>query len=144
MTAVIANETFSAPSAESIAELQELIDPQPQGEGIGIAPVEHVVNAIAVDELDVNVATHVTLEDDGMVAADIQGQVDTIVARYLQETAETWADVNRLTIVRSQIEARVLDIEGVLDCYDTTLNGLAQNLILGEFEVPKKGVVTVV
>lgn len=143
LIAVIANESFSAPTDDVLTELQNLIDPEPKGEGLGIAPVEHVVQVIPVDEAIINVSTKVTM-DDGIFAVDIKDQVDTIIESYLKELAKTWQDVSRMIVVRSQIEARILDIEGVLDVYETTLNGLAQNLMLGEYEVPKKGVVIVV
>ena len=58
--------------------------------------------------------------------------------------AQKWEDTSRLTIVISQIEARIINIEGIIDVYSTKLNGLEQNLILGEYELPKKGGITLV
>lgn len=39
----------------------------------------------------------------------------------------------------SQIETRILSVEGILDVGDTTIGGQAQNLALGVDEVPVRG-----
>lgn len=141
---VVANETFGAPDEEEIAELQEQVDPLLfTGDGIGIAPVEHKIVVMAADEVPVNLETSLALEEN-LTAADVQARAETALEEYLAEVAQAWADTNQLTVVMRQIEARILEIEGVLDVYDTKLNGLEQNLILGVFELPKKGVVRLV
>lgn len=141
---VVANEQFEAPDEKEIAELQEQIDPVLfTGDGIGIAPVEHKVVVLAADEVPINLETSLTLEEE-LATADIQSRVEKALEEYLAEVAATWPDTNQMTVVMRQIEARILEIEGVLDVYSTKLNGLEQNLILGMFEIPKKGVVNLV
>ena len=39
----------------------------------------------------------------------------------------------------SQIESRLLDLDGVLDAADTKLNGAAGNLTLADDEIPVRG-----
>lgn len=144
LIAVIASETFTAPDAVILAELQETIDPlESTGQGIGISPIEHQVRVIAADEIMINLETSLTL-DDGLEIENVSGQIEQTFKEYLADVAKRWEDISRLTIVISQIEARILQIEGILDIYDTTLNGLTQNLVLGEFELPKKGSITIV
>lgn len=42
----------------------------------------------------------------------------------------------------SQIETRILALKGIIDIFDTALNGKTSNLSLGKFEVPILGGVT--
>ena len=45
-----------------------------------------------------------------------------------------------MLIIRiSQIETRILGIQGIIDVENTTLNGYAENFILGAYEVPVFG-----
>lgn len=144
LIAVVASEAFTAPSEEELADLQDMIDPvEFTGNGIGIAPVEHKVIVTAADELKIDLETSLTLED-GLAVEDVRSGVEKALEEHVAAIAMEWERSTRITVVVSRIEARILDIEGVLDVYDTKLNGLKQNLILGEFELPKKGVVTIV
>ena len=54
------------------------------------------------------------------------------------ELIKEWEDVD-IIIRISQIEARILGIEGVIDVGDTEINGVAENLVLESDEIPVKG-----
>ena len=45
-------------------------------------------------------------------------------------------DSNSLIVRKARIEALILNIEGVLDVSNVTLNGGTENISLKEFEVP--------
>lgn len=144
LIAVIASETFTAPTEQVVREIQEMVDPTKlRGDGTGIAPVEHVITVTAVDEFVVGLETSITTEE-GLNPLDYMVQIERVFEEYIKEVAQKWEDASRLTIVISQIEARIINIEGIIDVYSTKLNGLEQNLILGEYELPKKGGITLV
>jgi len=50
---------------------------------------------------------------------------------------------NNLVVRVSRIEAKILDINGILDIQSTTINGSSNNLQLTEYEIPVWGGITV-
>ena len=111
---------------------------QNAGEGLGIAPIGHVVNVKGVSGVAVNVLTNVTF-DSGYSWDNLGAKFREVVAGYLLELRKTWADTQNIVVRISQIESRILAIDGVLDIKNTAINGVAENLVLGEFEVPIYG-----
>lgn len=51
-----------------------------------------------------------------------------------------WADNDYLVVRISQIESRIMAIQGVIDISGTKINGNAANLTLTPFEIPVFGV----
>lgn len=83
----------------------------------------------------------VAILDDGYTFADLEGQICDAVKKYLAELAKEWENSKKLVVRISAIESRLLDISGVIDIGGTTLNGSAENLTLGEDEIPVFGTV---
>lgn len=143
--AVIINSSFGVPSVELVAGVQNQIDPvEYAGQGVGIAPIDHVVTIAGVTETAVNITTTITYQD-GYTWADIQAYVNSAIDTYFAELNQTWQSTKALTvnnglIVRiSQIETRLLNLTGVLDITGTTLNGAASNLTLGVDNIAVRG-----
>ena len=61
------------------------------------------------------------------------------IEEYFQELNETWGNEINLVVRISRIESRILDLEGVLDVSDTTLNGTQSNIEIGADNIVKKG-----
>lgn len=138
---VIISSEFEAPTEELISQVQTAIDPeQNQGEGIGLAPIGHVVTVAGVGETEVNIATTITYQE-GWDWAELEPAANDMLDDYFQELAKTWADSDSLIVRISQIESRFLDLEGVVDIQNTSLNGQQQNLTLGADNIPKRGTV---
>ena len=132
----IISSEYGVPTAELIDAVQTAVDPeQNAGEGLGIAPIGHVVNVKGVSGVAVNVVTNVTF-DSGYSWDNLGAKFREVVAGYLLELRKTWADTQNIVVRISQIESRILAIDGVLDIKNTAINGVAENLVLGEFEVP--------
>ena len=47
-----------------------------------------------------------------------------------------WANQSFLSVRITQVEARLLKIEGIIDISDTKINGVADNLTLNSDEIP--------
>ena len=62
-----------------------------------------------------------------------------MISDYFRGLRAAWADSPYLIVRISQIETRILSIPGVIDIRDTTLNGTADNLTLGKYQVPVLG-----
>ncbi|MEG1632053.1 MAG: baseplate J/gp47 family protein [Hydrogenoanaerobacterium sp.] len=124
-------------SSALLAQVQELIDPTPQGKGYGIAPIGHVATISTVAALTVNIAANLTLKNDYTVES-LSPLIDAAIRKYFDGLAFTES------IVRiSRIEAAILNIDGIIDVSGTTLNGTAANLILSSvwnlYQIPTLG-----
>ena len=139
---VILDTTYSQPSSTLVNSIQTEIDPvQNQGQGSGIAPIGHVVTVEGCGVTSVNVQTHITFEENYNWDS-VKTSVEKVIADYFKELAVTWEDTNNLIVRISQIETRILDVTGVMDIADTTLNGTTQNLTIESNYIPVKGEVT--
>ena len=58
------------------------------------------------------------------------------------EIRTNWANQTNSVVRISQIETKILQIEGILDIENTTLNDSTSNLTLTEYEIPVMGVVS--
>lgn len=138
----IINSQFKVPTSELIQQVQGKVDPlEHQGEGLGIAPIGHKVTIAGVTETVVNIATTITYQPGSnfeSAKSAIEGAIDT----YFEELNKTWADNESIVIRISQIETRLLNLEGVLDIANTKLNNEVSNLILGEDSIAKRGVIS--
>ena len=131
----------TAPTSELIDRVQEVIDPeQNAGEGLGLAPVGHVVQVVGVQAEPVDLELHLTYAP-GWDWAAAQSYILAVLDAYFAELAASWPD-NEFLIVRiSQIESRILSscTAMVADIGGTKINGREANLQLGEDCIPKRG-----
>ena len=139
---VLINSDYEKPSDVLIDNVQTAIDPtQNQGIGAGIAPIGHIVTVIGCDTTTVNISTKITFQD-GWDWDAIKPYVENAVDEYFKELASDWADSDNLIVRISQIETRLLNLTGILDIADTTLNGDAHNLTIDADNIPVRGEIT--
>ena len=118
-----------------------IMNTQNQGEGIGIAPIGHVVTVAGVTATTLDIDSEFTLQD-GYTWLDVKPNVETAIENYFLELNKTW-DANANLIVRiSQIETRLLNVEGIIDIANTKIEDAAQNYTLGENAIANLGEVT--
>lgn len=140
---IIASD-FTAPTAALVSDVQTAVDPTVNaGEGLGLAPIDHVVTIASVAAVNIAVSTTLTLSA-GVTASAVQADIEAAIEEYLLTLRKAWKDEERLIVRVSQIEARILAVKGVEDVANTTLNGAAVNVELGSEEIPVLGVVTLV
>ncbi len=136
---VVCDADMGAPSAELVERVQEILDPlDGQGEGLGVAPIGHVVTVQGAAETAVELGADIMLEE-GRVWVDVQPLVEQVMAEYLHEVAAGWTSSEVLIVRVSQVEARLLALDGILDISAVTLNGAAANLHLAADDVPVWG-----
>lgn len=136
---VILNSAYQKPSSILVDTVQEEIDPLGlAGEGMGIAPIGHTVTVEGVTETVINIATTITFQS-GYVLADILSYIEAMIDEYFIELSTTWEASTSLVVRLSQIEGRLIDINGILDIANTTLNGLEANVLLDANSIPKRG-----
>ncbi|MCI8331678.1 MAG: phage tail protein [Clostridiales bacterium] len=135
----ILDSDFGGASDTLINTVQQTIDPDEYaGEGYGLAPIGHIVNVKSAESVSVTVKTNITY-DDGYSWSNLQSSIEQAISAYLLELRKSWADSPYLIVRVSQIETRLLQIQGVIDIDNTRINGTSNNLILGKYEVPLFG-----
>ena len=137
---VVINSTFTVPSTTLVEQVQTAVDPlQNAGEGVGIAPIGHVVRVEGVQEETVDLGFALYYQR-GWSWEDVSGYVTEAINGYFLELAQSWADQDEALVVRiSQIESRLLGITGILDIANTTINEKAANHTLALDHIPVLG-----
>lgn len=140
---VIIDSTFSAPSDVLVDAVQTAIDPvQNAGEGMGLAPIGHVVKVFPVGLETVDLAFSLSFQQ-GWTWEDVKPYAEEAVNGYFRELAAGWAEQEgALTIRVSQLESRLLGAAGILDVADTAINGVAANYLLPVDTIPVLGTMT--
>lgn len=135
---VVIDSNYNKPSTDLIDGIQKIIDPKKDGNGVGTAPIGHVVTVVGVDEQKINIETKITYQE-GKKWEDVQANVQDAVDDYFRELSKLWADSESIVVRISQIETRLLNVAGILDISDTTINDVEQNVILGKDSIPVRG-----
>lgn len=136
---VILDAEYNVPSTVLIDEVQTAVDPtQNSGMGIGIAPIGHAVTVTGAQSKSINISTSVTYQT-GYDLESIRESIEQAIDAYFKELARDWSDNQTLVVRISQIETRLLGLQGIVDIMDTRLNGAQANLQLGAEEIPVRG-----
>lgn len=139
---VIVDSDYHVPSATLISTVQTAIDPTGnQGEGVGIAPIGHVVTVAGATSQTLNISSTFTLET-GYTWEDVEASIENTINQYFAELNATWADNNNIIVRISQIETRVLELEGIIDIADTEINDTASNFVVNADSIAVLGTVT--
>lgn len=131
----------TAPSETLIDEVQTAVDPtENAGEGLGLAPIGHVVHVTGVEPVPVSITLNLTYAS-GWNWEAIKSYVEAVIDGYFAELAGTWATSDHLTVRISQIESRILSecSDMITDIADTQINGKEENLVLGADSIPVRG-----
>ena len=148
---VFMTSEYRPPAAEFIDQVQTIIDPVANhGEGVGIAPIGHVVTVVGAANSAIDVGLHLTYAAGSFV--DYEEQIKAVIDDYFHELNTGWENTqvvnndqvsNSGLVVRiSQLETRILGIDGITDVEHTTLDGIEENLTLGVNELAVRGSVT--
>lgn len=136
---VIIDSQYKKPSDIFISELKEIIDPvEYEGLGVGLAPIGHVVTVESVKDTTANISVDITYRV-GVTFTDLKENIENIIEAYLLELRKTWKDEEYLVVRISQIESRILTIEGIIDVSNTRINDVSSNLILDKYSIPIRG-----
>lgn len=139
---VLVDSEWSVPSSELVEEVQEAIDPVgTQGTGVGLAPIGHVVTVAGVTGTTIDVSFTLTFSGSASWATT-QEAVKAAIQSYFDDLTRTWADSENLIVRVSQIETKVLNVDGIIDITGTTINQGTANISLDADEIPVLGAVT--
>ena len=116
---------------------------QNAGEGLGLAPIGHVVTVAGVTADAVNIELHLTYAS-GWDWDSTKSYVEAVIDDYFEELARSWASSDFLTVRISQIESRILSecSSMITDIGGTKIDGKESNLALDPDSIPTRGVVS--
>ena len=144
---VILDSEFNAASSVLVDDAQTRIDPeQNHGEGLGIAPIGHIVNVFPADEDVINVSMRLELAP-GTTWADVRPDVEKAIKAYFKELAKTFQGetpaVVPLVVRQAHVIVSVMRCAGLRDVQELRINGTENNITLGIDAIPVIGEVTV-
>ncbi len=135
----IIGDGYRSPSERTVEAVQTAVDPiVNSGEGEGIAPIGHRVTIAPVAETAIDIVTNISYAN-GYVYEDVRPYIEMEIEDYFLRLRQSWEASEEIVIRILQIEAEIVEIEGIVDVTDTMLNGQAKNLKITDGSVPVKG-----
>lgn len=131
----------AVPSELFLDRIQTEVDPvQNAGEGLGLAPIGHVVNVVGVTPETIDIALNLTYAT-GWDWDGVKSYVEDVIDDYFAELAKNWSTAEFLTVRISQIESRILSACSAMitDIGGTQINGSEANFVLGADSIPVRG-----
>ena len=147
----IIGSDYGVASNELISLVQESLDPTPQGQGLGQAPIGHTVTVGTATETPVNFALTIVPEA-GYTAEQIKTIITPILSDYLLSLRKQWADnselnVYSLNLYRANIIGLLITLPQILNITLVELNGEDADISFTETsavqQLPVLGTVTV-
>lgn len=133
------SDDYGEASSTLVQSVQRTLDPEESaGEGYGLVPIGHVVSVVSVTPIPIKVTTTVTFEE-GYTWSNSKSAIEEAIDGYFLELRKSWSDTTQTIVRVSQIENRILGVDGVVDVTGTKLNGTASNVTLSEFSIPTLG-----
>lgn len=139
---VVTDSNYGKPSKTLVDEIQTELDPiTNHGEGIGIAPIGHIVTVTGVNEEVINIQTKLSYQL-GYRWEDVKTLVEKTIDEYFKELNKLWDNSKNIVIRISQIETKLLSVQGVIDVTGTRLNGEESNWTVHQEAIVKRGEIT--
>lgn len=129
------------PAASSIIQaVQDLIDPNNNGDGAGEAPIGAVCTVTTAEALPIAISASVT-PADGYDLSAVSESIEEAVTDYLREIA---FKKGTTYLSYAQVGSRIAAADGVMDYSNLTINSGASNIPLGDRQTPVLGSVVLV
>lgn len=132
---IITNSQGGAATESLVKEVQQIVDPTQDQSGMGIAPIGHIVTVEGAEAYEIEIESSFTLEQ-GADRDSVQQSVNKAITDYFTLLSKEWDSEENLIVRVSQIETRLLSVNGVLDVTDTTINGSNGNITLEKQQIP--------
>lgn len=139
----ILDSDYNKASDVLIQDVQNEICPDFSNEGLGLAPIGHIVTVDTVDEVLLSIRSEVTV-DESTTKEMAEQEIKTSIEAYLLELKKTWEETDSLVIRKAQIETIILNTSGVIDVANTTINQKTANITLEKNQIPKLNEVVIV
>lgn len=115
LLSILSNE-FLKPTQTLVDLVQQTIDPDKTGAGLGLAPIGHKVTVKAPEEKLLSISFYLTT-DPGIDSESVMVAINAAVEEYFDTTRRRWAERREGSytswIYRSQITSAILSVSGV-------------------------------
>lgn len=115
LLSILSNE-FLKPTQTLVDLVQQTIDPDKTGAGLGLAPIGHKVTVKAPEEKLLTISFYLTT-DPGIDNESVMSAINAAVEKYFDTTRRRWAERRdggyTSWIYRSQITSAILSVDGV-------------------------------
>lgn len=124
---VIINEDSKPASTELVEQVQNHIDPNSAGTGEGQAPIGAYCTVTAAETYNLTVSVSIL---SARSSSELKKDIEEAITDYLKSIAfvEDYVSIGK-------VSTAILNVEGVIDCENLTLNGSTARL-----EIPEKAV----
>ena len=129
------NGGYAVPTTEHIEIVQNALDPKGnEGEGMGIAPIGHVVTVCGAQEQAITIRTNITCKNCKF--EDIKSDIMTAINNYFDELKAEWENTENLIVRISQIESRILsDLSGYVEDITETKIKVGDEVVNGNLKL---------
>lgn len=127
---VIVDRDKRPASSEVVAEVQNIIDPNAQGIGEGVAPLGAQCTVVAADQFNVNVEATVVLDGE-LTQTEVKTELEKNITSYLESIA-----FKSNTISIAKLGAVVLSTKGIADYTVLKLNNGTVNVTMSDTDTP--------
>ena len=139
---VFTTSSFNVPSQTLIDQVQNEIDPEANGgEGIGIAPIGHIVTCIGANGIEVNITANFTYENSNYHLNACMNDMQTAIDEHFLKLNKDWENSNNITVRIADIISILMDVEGIVDVQNVRLNGSDFNLIVDKDSLVVRGTI---
>lgn len=147
----VIDSEYNKLTPEFIATIQNLIDPSPQGTGLGLAPIGHTVTVVTPEEVTIDISVTIMLNPD-YALGQVTNLIESSISNYLVSLRQVWGlsdELNNysLSVYISRINAAILSVPGIANVTNTTINNQAADLVLTQTgqtqQIPILGEVTI-
>ena len=117
-----------------IDAIQNLVDPAPEGTGVGLAPIGHTVTITTPSTVTVDIETTVTLVS-GVELSQVEQPIKDALEAYMHELRANWGvaneyNVHELAVYISKVNATIIVVPGVANVTGTLINNINNDLVL--------------
>lgn len=134
---VIVDNNLMPASSTLVSKVKSIIDPvDGEGEGYGLAPIDHQVTVVAPTPLTVNISASVNI-DSGHSVDSVKAKIKTAIEDYFKLLRQTWNTVDpktgrgySQTIYKSKVLSQIMMIDGVVNASVPKLNNADNDIVL--------------
>ena len=139
---VFTTSSFGVPSQTLIDQVQTKIDPTVNGgEGLGIAPIGHIVTCVGAEAATVDITADFTFSDASYYLESCLSNMKTAIDDYFLELNSDWQNQKNVTVRIADVISSLMDVEGVIDVQNVKLNGVSSNLIVDQDSLVVRGTI---
>jgi uncharacterized phage protein gp47/JayE len=134
---VIVDNNLMPASDSLVKKVKNIIDPSDgEGEGYGLAPIDHQVTVVAPTPLTINISATVNIDENHNIDV-VKAKIKTVLEDYFKLLRQTWNKINPQTgrgysqlIYRSKILSQIMMADGVINASVPKLNESDKDVIL--------------